>query len=501
MPDMITLKIGNKIYDIRDSRIGDLADLDTTAKNSLVSAINEVFAGRAPTDQQVQEAVDAWLEENISQETGYALDRTLTLANAAAPADLVGDLKSAIDEGLYYGETTESLEITQTQGYYLESTTTNKVIAQNNDTWTVKTVISNNPEYDYYVSLKTSAALDCIIYADSDDNVIGKDLERISGTIKTDYALTVPSGCTKIYISGSNAVNISVKADHAEFVNAIVDKLIKKPANVLRVSTDGYGDYRNVQAAIDAAQEGDTIVVFPGTYPRFSNYENHKLLHIIGVDKNSCIIYDDSSDYRTPPVSWCNGTISNLTIIEDHSNPDPSLQTGDDEDGKNFNLERAYSIHMDGYYAAGKTIRIENCIIKNTKRAAIGMGLKQDNTVEIINCDIWSGVPTRDIQDIVIKRGAWYVHNASEEQNVTGQKLFAANNRVYCDDIWTLYIGDFAPTGYTNECEMTFVNNLYYSKVNGTSCVVINSVAADWTGKNIDLGGDSYGNNAAVLNA
>lgn len=44
---------------------------------------------------QVAAAVDSYLAENITQETGYVLDRSLTMANAAAPADLVGDLKSA----------------------------------------------------------------------------------------------------------------------------------------------------------------------------------------------------------------------------------------------------------------------------------------------------------------------------------------------------------------------------------------------------------------------
>lgn len=42
-------------------------------------------------------AVEAWLEENVAQETGYVLDRSLQASNAAAPADLVGDLKNAID--------------------------------------------------------------------------------------------------------------------------------------------------------------------------------------------------------------------------------------------------------------------------------------------------------------------------------------------------------------------------------------------------------------------
>ena len=51
-----------------------------------------------PTDAQVETAVEAWLEDNVDPETGYVLDRTLTANDAAAPADLVGDLKSAFEQ-------------------------------------------------------------------------------------------------------------------------------------------------------------------------------------------------------------------------------------------------------------------------------------------------------------------------------------------------------------------------------------------------------------------
>lgn len=48
------------------------------------------------TDAQVETAVGAWLGENVAQETGYVLDASLTMSNAAAPADKVGDLNRTI---------------------------------------------------------------------------------------------------------------------------------------------------------------------------------------------------------------------------------------------------------------------------------------------------------------------------------------------------------------------------------------------------------------------
>ena len=54
--------------------------------------------GPAPTAAQISTATDAWLNANIDPETGYVLDRSLTLSNAAAPADIVGDIKESVLE-------------------------------------------------------------------------------------------------------------------------------------------------------------------------------------------------------------------------------------------------------------------------------------------------------------------------------------------------------------------------------------------------------------------
>lgn len=45
---------------------------------------------------RIASAADDWLSENVDPETGYVLDRTLAMENAAAPADLVGSLCTSI---------------------------------------------------------------------------------------------------------------------------------------------------------------------------------------------------------------------------------------------------------------------------------------------------------------------------------------------------------------------------------------------------------------------
>lgn len=49
-------------------------------------------------DQIATEATEAWLEDNVDPDTGYVLDRTLSMSNAAAPADLVGAQSAKIED-------------------------------------------------------------------------------------------------------------------------------------------------------------------------------------------------------------------------------------------------------------------------------------------------------------------------------------------------------------------------------------------------------------------
>ena len=54
--------------------------------------------GENATDEQVATAADAWLGENITNPSNPPLDTSLLLSNAAAPANLVGELKDQIDD-------------------------------------------------------------------------------------------------------------------------------------------------------------------------------------------------------------------------------------------------------------------------------------------------------------------------------------------------------------------------------------------------------------------
>ena len=59
----------------------------------------EIDALGGHIDEDVAEATEAWLGEHIDPSTGYVLDSTLTLDNAAPPASAVGALKDYVDDG------------------------------------------------------------------------------------------------------------------------------------------------------------------------------------------------------------------------------------------------------------------------------------------------------------------------------------------------------------------------------------------------------------------
>lgn len=59
--------------------------------------------------------------------------------------------------------------------------------------------------------------------------------------------------------------------------------------NLITVAKSG-GDYTTIQAAVDAATTGTTVLVFPGRYLVESSIYVNKPVTIIGVDKNSCVV-------------------------------------------------------------------------------------------------------------------------------------------------------------------------------------------------------------------
>ena len=262
-------------------------------------------------------------------------------------------------------------------------------------------------------------------------------------------------------------------------VSTEIAKNDAKPKSLLLVGQNM--EHETIQSAVDAANDGDTIWVHPGVYREQVNAVG-KEVHIVGVDKNTCILIDSSANYYTPPL-WMNiGSIENMTVIEDAAIPDPNTPDG--------YLNWAYCIHVDGSHTAvGKQMRINNCILWNANRSCLGMGTYSDYTITVENCDIYSG---RHVEDAP-ERGAVYFHNCIDPAE--GQSVIFRNNRIRCDgDKAICIMGTFPAEG---SFQMEFINNMCWSAGNGKSD---DAIMAD-KDRTMVLSQTSYGNNIPLLNA
>jgi len=258
------------------------------------------------------------------------------------------------------------------------------------------------------------------------------------------------------------------------------------PASTLTV---GPGKrYSTIQAAVDAAKPGDTVTIFPGTYGRVSAFG--KKIHLVGTDRDRCIILDSSADYYTPPVEIGAGSVRNLTIIEDHFKPTAATKAD------SFAWERAYSIHVEDYttcYDKHDQTLIDNCVVRNTKRAALGMGLYRSHTIIVSNCDIWSGKPDRTPDKSGdFNRGAVYFHNQKTNHPTDDQHLKLLNNKIHCDDKISLWIGDtFAASGFPATMDVL---------AQGNTCTPVATGGVGFN-RHVTLAPGSHGNTAPALNA
>lgn len=143
-------------------------------------------------------------------------------------------------------------------------------------------------------------------------------------------------------------------------------------AHTLVVAASRQGAYPTIQAAVDAAGNGDTIRILPGVYREAVDMKN-KTLHLDGVSRDACILTWSGRDYAEPPLEISTGTVSNLTI---HATADgvPGLVPG------------GYCLHADFDPEQGGTLVIDNVNFINDVTTAVGIATRAHFMAEIRNC-------------------------------------------------------------------------------------------------------------------
>ena len=245
-----------------------------------------------PTDAQVAEATDEWLGENVAQETGYVLDSTLTMSNAAAPADKAGELKTAFDNTL--------------DNQTIQTSTENVVSLTLGITWKNGSVSSNN-DYGYTTKIPVKTGDVVIARRNGGDYVIralcaysGETVVSSAGSDSQINDYTVPSGIDSVVltIAYSQSYYYSVKIQSAEVdsvrladiendiesISAELEAInINIPKNALLQTTtwsSGYitnsgssgGDATYCHSAKISVQKDDVVLAVPTVAGIANNY-------------------------------------------------------------------------------------------------------------------------------------------------------------------------------------------------------------------------------------
>ncbi|EOS21277.1 hypothetical protein C804_06058 [Lachnospiraceae bacterium A4] len=166
-----------------------------------------------------------------------------------------------------------------------------------------------------------------------------------------------------------------------------------------KIAQDGTGDFRTIQEGVDNASDGDTLVVYPGIYTEAVQVMG-KEVHIIGLNKDLCIIQYDAASYRKSPLTVGAGRIANLTIYGMDSGVGQPVLTQEEiaainaeivgdswERQKNY---KGYAVHVDQNFLYGRRVTFENCRVISENNHCAGIGTRGDSTVSFENCEFIS---------------------------------------------------------------------------------------------------------------
>ena len=227
-------------------------------------------------------------------------------------------------------------------------------------------------------------------------------------------------------------------------------------SGILHVGT-GY-TYTTIQSAIDAASDGDTIIVHEGTYTESVNVESsNKFLTIRGTSKKDCILTYSNSNYNVPPIMIGKGCVENLSIIATGTTKDPDAP------------DYAYCAHIDYDNEENSSLTFNNCYFENEWWACVGIGMRKNFAVSFILCDFVS----RGAGRAVFCHGAWYSNNINQLINLIDCSIYTIQEGSHGASIYLEEI-----TGYSGN-EMTICMQ---------RCIVKNANGYEPAGKAVYIG-------------
>lgn len=438
--------------------------------------------------------VTSWLAENVDPDTGYVIDKTLTIPNAAADAEVVGkrfEDVAEIDNTAFLIQQNYLDADTLEAGYYYAL---NNAIRTGDDAagnyqrfapFSIKAGVywMNETPNSFMLILHEGIATAITTLA---TQIVANEKYRV--TIPYDGIVYMSSDIRHVHHT-TNAMftNINLPSSYGSGViktiyqvdNMFLGGEIAQNRHVLVVGKNQ--KYTTIQSACDAADPGDTIIVLPGEYQEQVSIWGKKL-NIIGTDRYSCVLIDFYGNYDNPPLEMNVGSLKNMTVIQRGWYTDPDLP-----DSK---YNTSYCLHIEsGVNADGEEFLIENCTFINNVHAAIGCGLYKNYTVHFRDCFFES----TDEKSRGIERAPFYYHS-NTGQNIDGQKMIVENCLIHSATQYCVWAGKVG--GSSGTTESVFIGNSMYSDINKNeiACVRENF------DREFQLSELSTDNNVAILN-
>ena len=237
---------------------------------------------------------------------------------------------------------------------------------------------------------------------------------------------------------------------------------------------------QSVVAAVNSIEDKGVIIVLPGTY-KGSVGAWGKDVTIYGVDRERCILENNSGKYHSPPLEISCGEIVNVTIRA-KGTPDTTTPG-------------AYAVHVEDHALADKRLYFENCTIYSDYNSGVGIGLRGGCDVKFVNCSLTGKDDGLFCHDSAYKQYTGVQNISFIDCEITG---LTGNNALHFDSqgVEGATVNVLFVNNVLSNTKNPTSNKLLYTRNNGGK-----GNDTNWMGlKNYYIDPQSTGNNVESLN-
>lgn len=146
-----------------------------------------------------------------------------------------------------------------------------------------------------------------------------------------------------------------------ELATYIADELDAWQQDISPILCEVPGDYATIQEAINASQEGDTVLVHPGTYTGPLEFRGNNI--VVG----SLFLTTGDDSYIESTVIDCDGNGRSVAVFTNGENSNTVLS--------GFTLQNAYTNYGGGVYCNGASPTLDHLLIRNCETTINGAGI------------------------------------------------------------------------------------------------------------------------------